>query len=210
VRKLERSDIEVIAKIHLEAFQGFFLSILGSRFLKELYAAILEDRSGIAFVYEEKETILGFVAGTAEPAGFYRRLIERRWWRFGLASIGPVLSRPMIVPRLLRAFNKPDEVTCLDRSGMLMSIAVHPSSQGKGIGRILIDAFLQEALERDLQFVNLTTDKVDNRRTNDFYNQMGFQCNREFVTPEGRWMNEYVIDLYKHFGTPEYSGTSLS
>jgi hypothetical protein len=41
---------------------------------------------------------------------------------------------------------------------------------------------------------------VDREKTeakNAFYQCLGFQLARSFVTPEGRWMNEYVITLSK-------------
>lgn len=84
------------------------------------------DPSGIALVCRKSGRVRGFVAGTAEPRGFYGRLLVRRWPRFALASVGPVLRNPIIVPRLLNAFRKrkeePDEQGC----GLLMSVAVDP------------------------------------------------------------------------------------
>jgi ribosomal protein S18 acetylase RimI-like enzyme len=209
VRELEPSDLEGVLDVHMEAFQGFFLSFLGRRFLFELYGAILNDPSGIAYVYEDDAVLVGFVAGTDQPAGFYGRLIKQKWWRFGLASIGPVLSRPGIIPRLLRAFTKPKDVAHLEHSGMLMSIAVHPDAHGRGIGRVLVKSFLQEAAKRNLRFVTLTTDKFNNERTNTFYQKYGFECRREFETPEGRWMYEYMIDLHKQSGVQDKIATLL-
>jgi len=43
--------------------------------------------------------------------------------------------------------------------------------------------------------VDLTTDRDNNDKINRFYLSLGFACERTFVTPEGRTMNEYVIDL---------------
>ena len=39
----------------------------------------------------------GFVVGSIRPAGFYRRLLRRRCWRFALASVLPVLQDSFIV-----------------------------------------------------------------------------------------------------------------
>jgi len=50
---------------------------------------------------------------------------------------------------------------------------------------------------RDMRRVNLTTDKDNNDALNAFYRRLGFQLVRSFATPEGRWMNEYAIDLSK-------------
>ena len=153
------------------------------------------DSSGIGFVIEGENGICGFVTGTAQPAGFYRRLLRRRWWRFALAAALPLLKRPAIIPRLLRAFSMPEQATQQEGRGTLMSIAVLPEAQGKGIGQSLMQAFLAEAARRGLRQVDLTTDQDDNEATNRFYQNLGFVCERTFTTPEGRTMNEYVISL---------------
>jgi ribosomal protein S18 acetylase RimI-like enzyme len=158
-----------------------------------LYVGILKDPAGIAYVYEDQGHLLGFVAGTSQPAGFYSRLLQRRWWRFGMASLVPILKNPLIVPRLLRAFQKPQDASDRPDVGTLMSIAVSPDSQGHGLGQALVRAFLGEAVGRGLKYVDLTTDKNNNDSVNQFYQRIGFRCSRTFVTSEGREMNEYVI-----------------
>jgi ribosomal protein S18 acetylase RimI-like enzyme len=106
-----------------------------------------------------------------------------------------VLRRPSIIPRLLRAFSKPDETGSEEGCGTLMSIAVSPQTQSRGVGQMLVWAFIREAARRNLRSINLTTDQDNNERANLFYQKLGFTCSRSFVTPEGRRMNEYSITL---------------
>ena len=195
IREMCSTDVSAVVQVHLDSFPGFFLSFLGLAFLRELYAATLADSSGIGFVAEDGKGIGGFVTGTAQPSGFYRRLLWRRWWRFALAAAPLVLKRPSIIPRLLRAFSMPEQVTRREGRGTLMSIAVLPEAQGHGIGHTLVRAFLEEAAQRGLQKVDLTTDRDNNEATIRFYQSLGFVCERTFTTPEGRAMNEYVIKL---------------
>jgi len=80
IRKLNRNDIETIASVHLVSFPGFFLSSLGTRFLSLFYSGICTAPEGIAFVYLNDANIpVGFVAGTANPGGFYSRLLKQNW-----------------------------------------------------------------------------------------------------------------------------------
>lgn len=195
VRPIRPSDVAAVVAMHLESFSGFFLSFLGPAFLRELYTATLADPSGIGLVAENGEDICGFVTGTSQPSGFYSRLARRRWWRFGWAAVGPVLKRPLIITRLFRAFSMPEQVTQEERRGTLMSIAVLPAHQGKGIGQALVREFIETATRRDLRRIDLTTDRTDNDATNRFYQNLGFTCQRTYTTPEGRAMNEYVIDV---------------
>jgi ribosomal protein S18 acetylase RimI-like enzyme len=195
IRPMRLDDVQKVVEIHLLGFPGFFLTFLGLAFLREFYTATLSDTSCICIVAEHKGCVCGFLAGTDQPAGFYSRLIRKRWWRFAFASILPFLRRPTIVPRLLRAFAKPKKVINKMGRGTLMSIAVMPTVQSQGIGHALVNAFLQESINRGLKCIDLTTDQENNMAVNYFYHNLGFVCERTFTTPEGRNMNEYVIAL---------------
>lgn len=195
VRKMQRSDIDEVVAAHLKAFPGFFLSFLGAAFLRELYHSIVLDPTGISFVCCEGKEVKGFVAGTDQPAGLYRRLVRQRWWCFALAAIRPAVRKPAIAPRLWRALRMPQEVPASPGVGTLMSIGVLPEEQGQGIAHELVRKFLSEARRRGLSEVNLTTDRLDNEEVNRFYQQLGFGVARIFTTPEGREMNEFRIRL---------------
>jgi ribosomal protein S18 acetylase RimI-like enzyme len=188
-------DVDAVVAVHERAFAGFFLALLGPAFLRELYSGLLQDPSGIAYVCEEQSRVCGFVAGTGQPSDLYRRLLRKRWWRFGFASSGAIMRQPSIVPRLVRAFTMPQQAEAYDQSGLLMAIAVAPDCQGRRIGGSLLDAFLASARDRGIMSVYLTTDRDNNDRVNTFYAHKGFRIARSYVTHEGRWMNEYVIDL---------------
>lgn len=195
LRSMLPSEVLTVTEVHMKSFPGFFLTVLGPAFLRNLYSAILNDPDGISHVAIQDMEVLGFVAGTAQPAGFYRRLLRRRWWRFAWSALPSAVRHPTIIPRLLRAFSMPAQVTQHAGRGTLMSIAVLPECQGNGIGQSLVSAFFDEAIQRGLHQVDLTTDRDDNEPANRFYQRMGFVCERSFLTPEGRAMNEYVADL---------------
>lgn len=184
-----------VVQVHLDAFPGFFLSFLGKNFLSVLYTGILNDSSGIAYVFDDGQKILGFVAGTDNPKGFYKRILKRYWYRFGFALIFPILKNPQIIPRLLRAFHRDRAEDVHSDCATLMSIAVSRFAQNSGIGQQLLNAFLNEVQRRGVKRVNLTTDAVNNDKTNIFYLKHGFWLNNTFTTPEGRIMNEYMFDF---------------
>lgn len=195
IRQMKEYDIPNVVEVHLAGFKGFFLSFLGPAFLRELYKGAVIDPSGISFIAENEGMICGFVMGTTHPSGFYKGLIKSRWWRFALASIFPALRKPSIIPRLLRALSMPERVNKQDNRGTLMSIAVLPEVKGKGIGKALVNSFLEDAAKQGLKQVDLLSDRYNNDDVNTFYKALGFKCERHFITPEGRVMNEYVIAI---------------
>jgi ribosomal protein S18 acetylase RimI-like enzyme len=191
LRPMTAGDVKDVVRIHLDAFPRFFLSFLGARFLRELYRAIIGEADGISFVAIAEGRIIGFVAGTASASGFYRRAARQRWWRFGFASAGAFLRRPAILPRLLRALYAPPKSGSPD-AALLMSLAVDPQVHRSGAGSALTAAFVSEAGRRGRKAVVLTTDREGNEAVNTFYVRNGFQLLRDFATPEGRAMNEYI------------------
>ncbi len=195
VRPMTPHDVGAVVDLHLAAFPGFFLSFLGPRFLRELYGSILDDPSGIAFVSEQKGRLHGFVAGTTSQGGLYSRILGQRWWRFALAAIPSFVRRPAIAPRLWRALTKPVQRPPDGARGTLMSLAVAPARQGGGLGSENVHRFLYAAKERGMREVDLTTDADENEPVQRFYEKLGFRVTRRFVTPEGRNMLEYSIDL---------------
>lgn len=188
-------DTPVLVDIHLRAFPGFFLSVLGAQFLRRLYLEILEDETGVVLIYADESGVRGFVAGSFSPVGLYGRLVRKRWLRFALASIAPALRRPWIAFRLFRALRKPASEQNATQAALLMSLAVAPESQGRKIGRALTTAFCRVCFAHGFSKVKLTTDTIENEAVNAFYRGQGFSVIRTFTTSEGREMNEYVREL---------------
>lgn len=190
LRPMSPADVEAVTDIHLAAFPGFFLSFLGPRFLRQLYDAVVADDEGIAFVAAEGDRIVGFVAGSGS-SGFYRRAARRRWLSFAWASLGALIRRPAIARRLLRALYAPPKTS--SSGALLMSLAVDPAVRRSGAGKLLTRAFVDAARQRGAHAVVLTTDKGGNDAVNAFYRAQGFTVASEYVTPEGRAMNEYIL-----------------
>ena len=196
IRAAQLADVPAIVSVHMESFPGFFLTFLGTEFLRVLYTKTLALPEAIAFVAGNNGTgLVGFVIGVTSQTSFYRTLLQKYWTDFARVSMGPALRHPRIVPRLVRALRRPQETQRATADCLLMSIAVRPEIQGHQIGMQLVHAFLAEAQRRGVRVVSLTTDRDENERANRFYQRQGFDVARSYVTSEGRWMNEYLIDL---------------
>ncbi len=195
IRSMAASDLAEVGVLHGAAFPGFFLSGLGSRPLRELYAAMAEDPTGIAIVAESGGRIIGFAAGTTEPRSYYRRLIVRRWWRFARAILPAVLRRPSLIGRLAWRLRSATSAPVAAGETLLLSLAVSPEQQRKGIGRILLLEFLAAARKRGAKQVSLTTDAAGNERVERFYQSLGFKRRAAYSTPEKRLIHDYVIDI---------------
>ena len=196
IRRMTAEDIRTVVSVHLASFEGFFLSFLGPRFLSLYYSGVHADPDGICFVCLNGDgKPAGFVAGSANPRGFYTRLLKHDWASFALASLAAVLKKPAIIPRIARALFYPAKNPIGEDVAGLFSIGVLPELQGTGAGKKLVQAFLKDASARGCKRVFLTTDRDNNDAVNEFYRKLGFQVERQFETPKGRRMNEYWIDV---------------
>jgi colanic acid biosynthesis glycosyl transferase WcaI len=193
---ISAEHIRQVVQIHMSAFPNFFLTFLGPRFLEEFYGSFAVDPAGIGFVGQDVHTkqVYGAVVGPFNPAGYFKRLLKRRWWAFCIASSTAVLKKPTVTPRLFRAvFYRGDAPSGRQDISLLSSIAVSPNIQTKGIGRALVGAFLGEVKKRGGKGVFLTTDAKDNDKVNRFYQNLRFKLESSHLTPEGREMNRYVF-----------------
>jgi ribosomal protein S18 acetylase RimI-like enzyme len=74
-----------------------------------------------------------------------------------------------------------------------MYMAVDPGFQGRGIGRALAEAFVEEAAQCGATHVRLKTEKFGNEATNAFYRRLGFRLCGESLSLDQRIQNDYEI-----------------
>jgi len=199
VRNVVADDLDDVVAMHIAAFPGFLMSLLGPSFLRKYYQSVL-DSQGHIFVgaFRPEGQLVGFIAGFANPPEFYR-LFRRRKKQMMAAAFFHVAFRPAIWKRVLENMRQVQTrghvADGADRIAELASLAVDPESPRRGYGRLLVNVFLQHARQRCLQRVTLTTDAADNEPVNAFYRRMGFCCSGTFQRAGGRVMNSYSYEI---------------
>jgi GNAT superfamily N-acetyltransferase len=182
------------------AFSGFFLTELGQPFLSQYYRTVVEYPLGVLLVAEVDGDVVGFAAGFGDPGAFYRSL-RRRAWQFVPGMWWSCLARPGLISAVIKravlvATKRSRETTPADTMACeLSSIAVAPVAAGRGIGRQLLEAFMDRASNIGAGHVRLTTDAIANSGANTFYASAGFTLRRRVEGIDGRIMNEYVKNV---------------
>jgi len=141
---IRQADYQRVAQLHAQNIDQGFLSTLGPRFLSLLYQAIDEFPDACLLLARDGERVVGFVAGTLNMGQVYRHLL-RHWLALGL-SLAPSLLVPWRLWRMVEILRysrgESGRVRALDTESAevpplpaaeLLSIAVDPACQGRGI-----------------------------------------------------------------------------
>ena len=199
VRPANTGDISAIVVLHERAFEGFFLTMMGPQFLALYYELVIESEDGVLLIGSHGDQIVGFVAGSVDPAGLYQRMSNNKL-RFAVPLARALIRRPILLSwalvnvRKVRHAGRSDSIYGKDVAE-LTSIAVDPCQGGHGIGGGLVDAFLWRVRDLGMQGVSLTTDAINNESVNAFYAQKGFQLIETQNTSGVRPMNVYKIEF---------------
>jgi len=193
-RLLDQSDCKKIVNVHMAAFSSFFLTTLGPKFLFYFYKSIINNKDGLAIGIFEKNNLVGFVVGSYYQKGFYKKILFNNFFSLSFSALLPLLKKPYAVFRIISSFFSPN-ININQSGGVLLSICINPSIQGKGIGNILINEFEKKLKEKNIFIYYLTTDKENNDKVNLFYLKAGFQLYASCRTKYGRPMNIYYKNI---------------
>lgn len=193
IERCKSENINTIVAIHMDAFDGFFLTFLGASFLRVMYHGYLEhEQSNLLIARDEDGDIFGFVAYSKDIGAFYRHLLNKHFLRLALQGARAALKQPRSSLRLIRALRKPRESNQDRHHVALTSIAVAPRSSNAGIGRKLIDAVKRDTDFSIFDSIRLETDADNNDRVRAFYVSNGFKLVDQHITAEGRRMCDYA------------------
>jgi ribosomal protein S18 acetylase RimI-like enzyme len=194
VRNMAIADLDEVVEVHIHAFQGFFLTMLGRSFLHDLYKSFIDDPFSICLVAEKNLLVKGFVVGNLKPDKLFRKMLLKRGYLFLLHSLKALIRNPIIVSKRLTyaLFYRGENPPGFARPALLSSIGVDPREAIKGVGSHLSDAFCKEAFSKGADVVCLTTDMIGNDQVNAFYAKNGFTLFDVIEKIKGRKMNRYI------------------
>jgi glycosyltransferase involved in cell wall biosynthesis/ribosomal protein S18 acetylase RimI-like enzyme len=190
VRPADRGDVAAVSRLHRQALPDAFLPSLGDAFLRRLYRAMTADRGSVVLVAENGSGVIGFAAGTVSVRSFYR-LFLRRYGPGAALVAAPRLIRPAVLRRVRETARYPTTVAGAPESELL-SIAVAPGHESKGVGRALAWDLLRGLAKRGADEVKVVV-AAENQRANGFYEKAGFRQVGHLELHGGSLSNVWVI-----------------
>jgi ribosomal protein S18 acetylase RimI-like enzyme len=198
IRPMVLEDVTRVAELQVATLPDDVWSKLRVGFLRLFYEEFLQ-RPHIAIAAIQQASLIGFVVGSPRPDRFFRGLLDKRLLKLLVAAAPSGLGQPGLSLRILRRLarrphpNAPAESSEGERAALLMYMAVDPGFQGRGIGRALAEAFVEEAAQSGATHVRLKTEKFGNEATNAFYRRLGFRLCGESLSLDQRIQNDYEI-----------------
>lgn len=203
IRDLNQQDLPAIAKIHALAFPSSALTALGASAVRCYYEWQLmgpHDVSALGAFYENE--MAGFCFGGVFRGAMSGFLRKNRAYLVWLVLTHPwLVANPLFRDRLvnglkvLRRFSKPgrtNQPSPIHKkpSFGILSIAVNPEFQGKGLAKALMAESEAIAKRQGLDEMNLTVNP-DNYQAIRFYDSLGWRK----VTRGSAWSGEMIKTL---------------
>lgn len=220
VRPLQQQDLDFCAALHADALNHGFFVRFGPRFIRSYLAAFLDSPHAVAFAATAGGEPVGWLVGSLDARAHVRWVIRHRGVVLGLQGAAAMALHPGAGLRFLRtrvrryagAWRRhrradapredergaPAAALNEDERGapaaVLNHVAVLPGARGLGAGRRLVRAFEDEARRQGAPRAFLTTLEGPDGAAS-FYASLGWQRSGLQVTPEGRSMEEWTLDL---------------
>lgn len=182
IRPARGADAAEAAVLHAGQISQGFLSALGPRFLERLYRRVTLSAGSFVLVAESRGSTVGFIAGSTDVAGLYRRFLWRDGIPAALRSAGRLVTGwRKVLDTLGHGAPSGDGK---GRGAELLAIAVEPNWQGRGVGRELVASFLQEVEEGGFDTAHVVVGS-DNHGAVALYERAGFVVAERFELHSG-------------------------
>jgi glycosyltransferase involved in cell wall biosynthesis/ribosomal protein S18 acetylase RimI-like enzyme len=189
IRAGRRDDVAAIARLHTDVLPTAFLPLLGQRFLRRLFGAMVDDRDAVVVVAERGREVIGYAAGVLSMPAFRRRLLARHGVSVGLV-VAPKLLRPGVLHRVLETTRYPEKTRGLPEAEWTFVGVKRGTAPGLGmeLGNAVLTALADRGAGEIKGYV-----ACDNRAMNRMVQRMGFERLAEIALHDGRPSILYVI-----------------
>ncbi|MCB1521839.1 MAG: GNAT family N-acetyltransferase [Hyphomicrobiaceae bacterium] len=156
----------------MAAITDGFMTRLGTGFLTEFYRSLASLPDSFVLVSMDNGAIDGLIAGSTNSRSLMRRAVLRRSWRFA-----PHLLRFMVRREFLKKIT--ETIAYPSKSGFddlpdaeILNFAVSSGKRGKGLGRQLFAALVDEFKARGTRRIRIVTGALQDE-ANAFYHRVG-------------------------------------
>ena len=185
ISRLDQAGLARLARLHSDIMHTL-LADLGAPLVLRYYEVAQADSSvlGLCAVSESGD-LLGWAMGSPAPTMLNARLRQPLAW-FAIQLIRLVFTHPRVLVELIRSVFSTNEANNLQPGQIeLTYIGVATQAQGRGIGKAILTAFIDQARSAGFTSIALSVE-TDNLPAITLYTKCAFQITKTFH--EGRFM----------------------
>lgn len=205
IRAADSGDLDFCAALHAETLPHGFFAQLGHRFLRAYLATFVASPHAAALVATAETSPVGMVVGILRPAAHSRWVLRERGARLALLGGVALVARPRLLLRFVRtrltryrrALSRrraADTAGGPTRPAVLSHVAVAPGAVGLGLGRRLVDAFVDAAANAGCSEVLLVTLAGEDGAAG-FYRSLGWVENGSHSDFDGQPVTAFSLPL---------------
>lgn len=192
-------DLEALGHI---AYQTGFFGDSAERFFpsRDLFTDLwikpyLQGAGCCGFVAEIEGKAVGYIVGTCDLQGYRRWMLSKVpffLWRILVGAYRRVFSS---LPYLLRMARYPSRLAPLEQYPAQLHINVLPQTRGLGLGKTLLQTYLDCLSQQGFRGVQLSTTR-ENQAAIGLYEKLGFRVWQETKSPFWQpWLGHGAIHV---------------
>ncbi|GAI01963.1 unnamed protein product [marine sediment metagenome] len=172
IRLAQKNESWQIAEIHKKEIKKGFLSSLKKSFLEKLYSAIIESQFSFCIVAQEKDQVIGFVAGTTNIDKLYSYFLKKYFFQSVFVLLPKIFSFKSL-KKIFETLFYPQKEKKLPKAEFL-TIALKKGFQGQEIGSQMLQKFILEMKSKKVEVFKVIVGE-ELKPAIKFYEKNGFQ-----------------------------------
>ncbi len=137
-RYLQPEDAQAAADIHIEGQPGTVLTLLGRRFLVELYRAVSCSKWGEGIGAFDDGQLVAQTAMAVSSTKFFSEFKTRHLWRVTVPVTLNVLKKPKIVTYVVKGWSYAEQTQSPEQEGDVIFLGVKREYLRRGLGPDLV------------------------------------------------------------------------
>ena len=158
-RYLRPEDAAAAAEIHIEGQPGTILTLLGQRFLVELYRAICYSEWGEGIGAFDDDRLVAQTAMAVSSNKFFTEFKRRYLWRVAGPVAWSVMQNPKIISSVVNGWSYADQTRSPEREGDVIFLGVKREYLRHGLAPELVRHMFGWADTIGLKSANLMVEK---------------------------------------------------
>lgn len=189
-RRVNKLDLNKLARIHFLELRFDFLPSLGENFLRQLYSNLAQSKNTYIWVIEVNNNVLGFVVGSKNFSIVFKNIIRKNFLDYILILLPQIIRKPTILSSIIETFFYTRKEGDRMPEAELIVIAILSKFHRKGLGRKLILYLEKEFIDNGVKQYKLTVN-AKNKTANSFYKSLEFNKHHDFSL-YGKKLNLYT------------------